>query len=375
MTRKTALITGITGQDGSYLAEFLLEKGYRVHGIKRRSSLFNTERIDHLYQDPHAPNPHTHAPLRRSHRQLEPLPNHERGKAGRDLQPRRSVARRRVVRSRRSTRPTWMPSARCACSRPSASSAWRRPARFYQASTSELFGMVQETPAAGDHAVPSALALRGGQAVRLLDHRELPRRPMACTPATACCSITSRRVRGETFVTRKITRGLANIALGLESCLFLGNLAARRDWGHARDYVRMQWMMLQQDEARGLRHRHRPADLGTRVRRAGRRLRRHHAVVRRRRCRRGGHRHGGGSWIRGAGGEAGDVIVRRRSPLLPAGRGGDPAGRSEQGANAARLAAGDPLEAMWSRRWSQCDLAKARQYALLKEHGHAVILP
>ena len=243
---KRALITGITGQDGSYLAEFLLQKGYEVHGIKRRASSLNTQRIDHIYQDPHEPNPK----LSLHYGDLTDTSNLTR--IIHDVQPDEIynlAAQSHVAVSFESPEYTadvdGLGTLRLL-------EAIRfldleKKARFYQASTSELYGLVQETPQRettpfyprSPYAVAKlyaywitvnyreAYGFYAGNGI-LFNH-ESPR-------------------RGETFVTRKITRGLANIAQGLEPCLYMGNIDALRDWGHAHDYVRMQWMMLQQDE-------------------------------------------------------------------------------------------------------------------------------
>ena len=244
---KKALITGVTGQDGAYLAEFLLAKGYEVHGIKRRSSLFNTARIDHIYEDPHNPHPKLHPPLRRPDRQHVAHPHRPEGPARRDLQPRRPVPRPGLLRSSPSTPPTPTPSAPSASSKPSASSASRRrpastrPRPPSCTASSRRSRRTRPPPSTRARPTPSPSCTPTGSA-------STTARPTACTPATASSSTTSRPCRGETFVTRKITRGLARIKVGLQEQLFLGNLDAKRDWGHARDYVEMQWLMLQQDK-------------------------------------------------------------------------------------------------------------------------------
>jgi GDPmannose 4,6-dehydratase len=244
---KKALITGITGQDGAYLAEFLLEKGYEVHGIKRRASSFNTDRIDHLYQDPHAIGRRLilhygdltdTSNLVRIIQQIQPdeiynLAAQSHVKVSFDspeytadtdaLGTLRLLDAIRILGLEKKT-------------------------RFYQASTSELFGLVQEVP----------------QTEKTPFY---PRSPYACAKLYAYWITVNYReaygmyacngilfnhespIRGETFVTRKITRALSRIALGLQDCLYLGNLEAKRDWGHAKDYIRMQWMMLQQESA------------------------------------------------------------------------------------------------------------------------------
>lgn len=242
---KKALITGITGQDGAYLAEFLLNKGYEVHGIKRRASLFNTDRIDHLYQDPHAQErrfilhygdlsdssnlvrimqevrpDEVYSLAAQSHVQV----SFESPEYTADVDALGALRLLEAIRIAGLTETT----------------------RFYQASTSELFGLVQEVP----------------QTEKTPFY---PRSPYACAKLYAYWITVNYReayglyacngilfnhespIRGETFVTRKITRALARMILGLQDCCYLGNLNAKRDWGHARDYVEMQWLMLQQD--------------------------------------------------------------------------------------------------------------------------------
>jgi GDPmannose 4,6-dehydratase len=244
---KIALITGVTGQDGAYLAEFLLKKGYEVHGIKRRSSLFNTDRIDHLYEDPHVDNRKfilhygdltDSTSLVRIIQAVQPdeiynlaaqshvavsfeEPEYTANADG--------IGALRILEAIRIL-------------------GLEKKTRFYQASTSELYGLVQEIPQ--KETTPF-----------------YPRSPYACAKLYAywitinyreaygiyaCNGILFNHespVRGETFVTRKITRAIARIALGLQDCLYLGNMSALRDWGHARDYIEMQWLMLQQDVA------------------------------------------------------------------------------------------------------------------------------
>ncbi|MCF7821089.1 MAG: GDP-mannose 4,6-dehydratase [Mariprofundaceae bacterium] len=243
---KKALITGVTGQDGSYLAELLLEKDYEVHGIKRRTSLFNTDRIDHLYQDPHEAHPKfilhhgdmtDSSSLIRIIQQVQPdeiynlaaqshvAVSFEEPEYTADSD---GIGTLRVLEAIRIL-------------------GLEKKTKFYQASTSELYGKVQETPqtettpfyprspyaAAKIYAYWITVNYRESYGIYacngILFNHESPR-------------------RGETFVTRKITRALARIKLGLQDCLYLGNMDAKRDWGHAKDYVRMQWMMLQQDE-------------------------------------------------------------------------------------------------------------------------------
>ena len=243
---KKALITGITGQDGSYLAEFLLAKDYEVHGIKRRASSFNTQRIDHIYEDPHAPNPM----LRLHYGDLTDTSNLNR--ILQEVQPDEVYnlgAQSHVAVSFESPEYT---------ADVDATGALRllegirflgleKKTRFYQASTSELYGLVQEIP----QRETTPFYPRSPYAVAKLYAYWITVNYREAYGLYACNGIlfnheSSRR--GETFVTRKITRGLANIAQGLEECLFMGNLDALRDWGHAKDYVEMQWLMLQQDE-------------------------------------------------------------------------------------------------------------------------------
>ena len=242
---KKALITGITGQDGSYLAEFLLEKGYVVHGIKRRSSSFNSQRVDHIYKDPHDKNSRFFmhygdltdtSNLVRIIKEIQPDEIYNLGAQSHvavsfdspeytaDVD---AIGTLRLLEAIRLLN-------------------LEKTTRFYQASTSELYGLVQEVPQTENtpfyprspYAVAKLYAYWS-----VVNHRE-------AYGIFACNGILfnheSKR-RGETFVTRKITRGIANISQGIEKCLYLGNMNALRDWGHAKDYVRMQWMMLQQD--------------------------------------------------------------------------------------------------------------------------------
>jgi GDPmannose 4,6-dehydratase len=245
--KKTALITGVTGQDGAYLAELLLHKGYEVHGIKRRASLFNTDRVDHLYQDPHVEGRRFHmhygdltdsTNLIRIVQQVQPdeiynlaamshvavsfeTPEYTANADG--IGTLRLLEAIRILGLEKRT-------------------------RFYQASTSELYGLVQEVPQKESTPFyprsPYAVAKLYGYWITV-NYRE-------AYGMYACNGILFNHespIRGETFVTRKITRAIARIALGLQDCLYLGNLSALRDWGHARDYVEMQWLMLQQQQA------------------------------------------------------------------------------------------------------------------------------
>ena len=244
---KRALITGVTGQDGAYLAEFLLAKGYEVHGIKRRASLFNTARIDHIYEDPHQPHPRfflhygdmtdstsliqivqkvqpdeIYNLAAQSHVQVSfEQPEYTANADG--LGVLRLLEAIRILGLEKRT-------------------------RFYQASTSELYGLVQQIPQTETTPFyprsPYAVAKMYGYWI-VVNYRE-------SYGMYACNGILFNHespMRGETFVTRKITRGLARIKVGLQSELFLGNLDAKRDWGHARDYIEMQWLMLQQETA------------------------------------------------------------------------------------------------------------------------------
>ena len=243
---KVALITGITGQDGAYLAELLLSKGYIVHGVKRRSSLFNTDRIDHLYQDPHVKNAHFklhHGDLTDSTnliriiQQVQPdeiynlaamshvavsfdTPEYTANADG--------IGTLRILEAIRIL-------------------GLEKKTRFYQASTSELYGLVQETP----QKETTPFYPRSPYAVAKLYAYWITVNYREAYGIYACNGILFNHespVRGETFVTRKITRALARIKLGLQDCLFLGNMDSLRDWGHAKDYVEMQWLMLQQDK-------------------------------------------------------------------------------------------------------------------------------
>ncbi|WP_019576893.1 GDP-mannose 4,6-dehydratase [Curvibacter lanceolatus] len=245
--RKVALITGVTGQDGSYLAELLLEKGYEVHGIKRRSSLFNTDRIDHLYQDPHESNRKfilhhgdltDSTSLIRIIQQVQPdeiynlaaqshvgvsfeEPEYTANADG--IGALRILEAIRILKLEKKT-------------------------RFYQASTSELYGLVQEIP----QKESTPFYPRSPYAVAKLYAYWITVNYREAYGIYACNGILFNHespVRGETFVTRKITRAIARIALGLQDCLYLGNMSALRDWGHAKDYVEMQWLMLQQNQA------------------------------------------------------------------------------------------------------------------------------
>lgn len=245
--RKRALITGVTGQDGSYLAEFLIEKGYEVHGIKRRSSLFNTDRVDHIYQDPHVNNQDfcmhygdltDTSNLTRILSEIQPEEVYNLGAMSHVAVSFESpeytadvdaIGTLRLLEAIRFL-------------------GLEKKTRFYQASTSELYGLVQEIP----QRETTPFYPRSPYAVAKLYAYWITVNYRESYGMYACNGILFNHEsprRGETFVTRKITRAIANIAMGLEPCLYLGNMDALRDWGHAKDYVRMQWMMLQQDQA------------------------------------------------------------------------------------------------------------------------------
>ncbi len=244
--KKKALVTGVTGQDGSYLAEFLLEKGYEVHGIKRRGSLFNTQRVDHIYEDPHVENQHfvlhygdltDTSNLVRLIQEIQPDEIYNLGaqshvavsfEAPEYTADVDAMGTLRVLEAIR------------IC-------GLERKTRFYQASTSELYGLVQEIP----QKETTPFYPRSPYAVAKLYAYWITVNYREAYGMYACNGILFNHEsprRGETFVTRKITRGLANISQGLEDCLYMGNMDALRDWGHAKDYVRMQWMMLQQEQ-------------------------------------------------------------------------------------------------------------------------------
>lgn len=244
---KVALITGVTGQDGSYLAEFLLERGYIVHGIKRRSSMFNTQRVDHIYQDPHIENARFHlhygdltdsTNLIRIVQETQPDEIYNLG------------AQSHVAVSFDSPEYTADADALGTLRLLEAIRilGLEKKTRFYQASTSELYGLVQEMP----QKETTPFYPRSPYAVAKLYAYWIVVNYREAYGMYACNGILFNHEsprRGETFVTRKITRGLANISEGLEECLYMGNIDALRDWGHAKDYVRMQWLMLQQNQA------------------------------------------------------------------------------------------------------------------------------
>ncbi|MBL8350011.1 MAG: GDP-mannose 4,6-dehydratase [Burkholderiaceae bacterium] len=244
---KKALITGVTGQDGSYLAEFLLDKGYEVHGIKRRASLFNTQRVDHIYEDPHVEHQRfvlhygdlsDSSNLTRILAQVRPDEVYNLGaqshvavsfEAPEYTADVDAIGTLRLLEAIRLL-------------------GLEKTTRFYQASTSELYGLVQEIP----QKETTPFHPRSPYAVAKMYAYWITVNYREAYGMYACNGILFNHEsprRGETFVTRKITRGLCNIAQGLETCLYMGNLDSLRDWGHAKDYVRMQWMMLQQQQA------------------------------------------------------------------------------------------------------------------------------
>ncbi len=246
MLQKVALITGITGQDGSYLAEFLLAKGYEVHGIKRRASSFNTERIDHIYEDPHRPNPKLKlhygdltdtSNLIRILQEVKPDEVYNLGAQSHVAVSFESpeytadvdaIGTLRLLEGIRFL-------------------GLEKKTRFYQASTSELYGLVQEIP----QKETTPFYPRSPYAVAKMYAYWITVNYREAYGIYACNGILFNHEsprRGETFVTRKITRGMANIAQGLDQCLYMGNLDSLRDWGHAKDYVEMQWLMLQQEK-------------------------------------------------------------------------------------------------------------------------------
>jgi GDPmannose 4,6-dehydratase len=243
---KTALITGVTGQDGAYLAQLLLDKGYTVHGIKRRASLFNTDRVDHLYEDPHVDNRRFQlhygdltdsTNLIRIVQQVQPDEIYNLGAMSHVAvsfeQPEYTADANGIGTLRLLEAIRFL--------------GLQKKTRFYQASTSELYGLVQERP----QKETTPFYPRSPYAVAKLYAYWITVNYREAYGLYACNGILFNHespLRGETFVTRKITRAIARIALGLQDCVYLGNLSSLRDWGHARDYVQMQWLMLQQDE-------------------------------------------------------------------------------------------------------------------------------
>ncbi|MBA4690160.1 MAG: GDP-mannose 4,6-dehydratase [Pseudomonas sp.] len=365
---KKALITGVTGQDGSYLAEFLLEKGYEVHGIKRRASSFNTQRVDHIYQDPHVDNRNfvlhygdlsDSSNLTRIIQEVQPDEVYNLGaqshvavsfEAPEYTADVDAMGTLRILEAIRLL-------------------GLEKKTRFYQASTSELYGLVQEIP----QKETTPFYPRSPYAVAKLYAYWITVNYREAYGMYACNGILFNHEsprRGETFVTRKITRGLANIAQGLERCLFMGNLDSLRDWGHAKDYVRMQWMMLQQDQAEdfviatGVQYsvrefiRWSAAELGVQLR------------------------------FEGSGEEEKAIIESIEGDMAPALKVGDTIvcvdPRYFRPAEVETLL-GDPTKAKDKLGWTpeitvqeMCaemvreDLKVARRHALLKEHGHDI---
>ncbi len=368
MAFKKALITGVTGQDGSYLAEFLLEKGYIVHGIKRRASLFNTDRVDHLYQDPHIDHRNfflhygdlsDSSNLTRIIQQTQPDEIYNLG------------AQSHVAVSFESPEYTADVDGMGALRILEAIRilGLEKKTRFYQASTSELYGLVQEIP----QKEITPFYPRSPYAVAKLYAYWITVNYREAYGMYACNGILFNHEsprRGETFVTRKITRGLANIAQGLEQCLYMGNMDALRDWGHAKDYVRMQWMMLQQNQpedfviATGVQYSVRDfiaksaAQLGVTLKFEGQGIG-EKAVV---------------SAISGSNAPAlkvGDVIVkvdpRYFRPAEVETLLGDPTKAKQKLGWIPEITLNEMVEEMVAH-----DLERAKQHALLKDHGYAV---
>ena len=350
--KKKALITGVTGQDGSYLAELLLEKGYEVHGIKRRASIFNTDRVDHIYQDRHE----HHVNFFLHYGDLTDSSNIIRIIS--EIQPDEIYnlgAQSHVAVSFESPEYTADVDALGTLRILEAIRflGLEKKTKFYQASTSELYGLVQEIP----QKETTPFYPRSPYAVAKLYAYWIAVNYRESYGIYACNGILFNHEsprRGETFVTRKITRGIANIAQGLEKCLFLGNMDALRDWGHAKDYVRMQWMMLQQEQ---------PEDFVIAT---------------------------GELKFEGEGGFEVAKVVSIKGNDAPALRKGDVIVRVDpkyfRPAEVETLL-GDPSYAKERLGWEpeitveeMCaemvrhDLDKAKQTALLKEHGHSVVV-
>ena len=365
---KVALITGVTGQDGSYLAEFLLEKGYVVHGIKRRASLFNTDRVDHLYQDPHI----DHRNFVLHYGDLSDTSNLVR--IVQEVQPDEVYnlgAQSHVAVSFESPEYTADVDAIGTLRLLEAIRilGLEKKTRFYQASTSELYGLVQEIP----QKETTPFYPRSPYGVAKLYAYWITVNYREAYGMYACNGILFNHEsprRGETFVTRKITRGLCNIAQGLEQCLYMGNMDALRDWGHAKDYVRMQWMMLQQDQpkdyviATGVQYSVRQfieksaAQLGLMLRFEGQGVAEHAIVV---------DIYGN----KAPAVQVGDVVVRvdpnyfrpaEVETLL-----GDPGLAKRDLGWIPQITLDEMVQEMVAS-----DLEKARQHALLQDHGYAV---
>ena len=365
---KRALITGITGQDGSYLAEFLLEKGYEVYGIKRRASLFNTQRVDHIYEDPHVENSRFRlhygdltdsSNLTRILSEVRPDEVYNLGaqshvavsfEAPEYTADVDAIGTLRLLEAIRFL-------------------GLEKTTRFYQASTSELYGLVQEIP----QKETTPFHPRSPYAVAKMYAYWITVNYREAYGMYACNGILFNHEsprRGETFVTRKITRGIANIAQGLESCLFLGNMDSLRDWGHAKDYVRMQWMMLQQETAEDF------------VIATGKQISVREFV------RMSAAEAGITLEFRGEGANETAVVHAVDPTIAPAVKPGDVIVRVDpryfRPAEVETLL-GDPTKAMEKLGWKPeitveemcaemvaADLDTARQHALLKSHGHRV---
>ncbi len=365
---KKALITGITGQDGSYLAEFLLKKGYEVHGMKRRASTFNTTRIDHIFQDPHTEG----ARLWLHHGDLSDASNLTKILA--EVEPDEVYnlgAQSHVAVSFES--PVYTADVNALGTLRLLEGirflGLEKKTRFYQASSSELFGLVQETP----QRETTRFYPRSPYAVAKLYAYWITVNYREAYGMFACNGILFNHEsprRGETFVTRKITRGLANIAQGLDTCLFIGNMDARRDWGHAKDYVQMQWLMLQQDKpddfviATGVQHSVREC-----IRWVGEEL----GIV---------------IEFQGVGAEEVGVVLSVSGDKCPAVRSGDVVVRVDPSyyrPSEVETLLGDPSKAAEKLGWrpkilardmladmTANDLEHARRDALLLRHGHQV---
>jgi GDPmannose 4,6-dehydratase len=366
--QKVALITGVTGQDGSYLAEFLLSKGYLVHGIKRRASLFNTGRVDHIYQDPHVSHRNfvlhygdltDSSNLLRIVQQTQPDEIYNLG------------AQSHVAVSFESPEYTADVDAMGTLRLLEAIRilGLEKKTRFYQASTSELYGLVQETP----QKETTPFYPRSPYAVAKLYAYWIAVNYREAYGLYACNGILFNHEsprRGETFVTRKVTRGLANISQGLDHCLFMGNIDSLRDWGHARDFVRVQWMMLQQDK---------PEDyvIATGVQASVREF-----------ITRSAGRLGITLRFEGRGVDETGIVASVTGDAAPAVRPGDVIVRIDpryfRPAEVETLL-GDPTKAREKLGWTPqvtleemidemvtSDLATARQHALLRQHGYQV---
>jgi GDPmannose 4,6-dehydratase len=366
--QKVALITGVTGQDGSYLAEFLLDKGYIVHGIKRRASLFNTQRVDHIYQDQHTDKLN----FKLHYGDLSDTSNLVR--IVQETQPDEIYnlgAQSHVAVSFESPEYTADVDAMGTLRILEAIRilGLEKKTRFYQASTSELYGLVQEIP----QKETTPFYPRSPYAVAKMYAYWITVNYREAYGIYACNGILFNHEsprRGETFVTRKITRGLSNISQGLENCLYMGNMDALRDWGHAKDYVRMQWMMLQQDHAEdfviatGVQYSVRQFILWT-AKELGIELQ-----------------------FIGSGVDEHAVVVSADSALSPAVKPGDILVKVDPAyfrPTEVETLLGDPSKAKTKLGWvpeitaqQMCkemvehDLAQARQHALLKKHGYNV---